>query len=170
MQELHSGSLRRFWKPGTKPGAYDNLAISELASPGSALPGYLSLTTSEWHFIRDSEGHKELYRWTDSPDESANLAASLPDETARLEALLRERIRSSLGPWTEPRYLSALGSPDGLATDGLGSGGSAGSGLIGELGLMDRIGSSQACFPARTSPVRRLPRPDEELLRSLPYH
>ena len=169
-QPFYTNSLRRYWMPNFEPGPYDDVAISELAPRRNDQAGYISLATSEWHYVLDSRGDKELYRWIDDPEESADLAQDYPQEVQALDAILRDRIASSLGPWAEPQYLSALvpeGSPPTQGTA---------FGLMSDLkpvDLLRRVGISQAYFPARSSssPGTVHPRvPDQELLESLPYH
>lgn len=167
-QPFYSNSLRHSWMPDFEPGPYGDVAVSELAPRGNAHPGYISLATSKWHYVLDSRGDKELYRWIDDPEESANLAEDYPQEVQALDAILRDRVASSLGPWAEPLYLSALvpeGSPPTQGTA---------FGLRSDLkpaDLLHRVGMSQAYFPPRSSSGTAQPRvPDRELLESLPYH
>ncbi len=167
-QPFYNNSLRRFWEPDFTPGPYDDMVISELAPRRSDLEGYVSLTTPGWQYVLDSQGHKELYRWIDDPDESVNEAQSYPEQARVLDTRLRDRIGSSLGPWVEPQYLSALvpgGSPPtrttafGLKSD------------LNPAGLLNRVGVSQAYFPSRSASNAAQPGvSDQELLESLPYH
>ena len=167
-QPFYNNSLRRFWQPDFKPGPYDDMVVSELTPRRSDLKGYISLTMSGWQYVLDSQGHKELYRWIDDPDERVNVAQSYPEQAEALDTLLRDRIVSSLGPWAEPQYLSALvpgGSPPTHATAfGLKSD-------LNRVGLLNRVGVSQAYFPSRSASNAAQPRvSDQELLESLPYH
>jgi len=171
-QPFNDNSLARCWRPGFRPVADDDIAISELAPQTKGGTSYISLTTSEWQYIRDSEGHQELYDWKESPTESVDLAGSHPEQVRVLETFLRERIASSLGPWVEPDYLAGLvpaGSPPTDRTT---------FGLKFDLNhpeLLHRVGVSQAYFPLQQSEYsysapRPEPKPDQELLESLPYH
>ena len=165
-------SLARWWEPGFKPKPDDGIAISELAPPGNGDPSYISLTTSEWQYIRDSQGHQELYDWKESPAEELNLARSHPAQVQELDAYLRERIASSLAPWVEPEYLAGLvpaGSPPADHNPPSPKFGPE------QPASLHRVGTSQRYFGFQRSEYsystpRPSPKPDEELLESLPYH
>lgn len=171
-QPFDDNSLARYWRSGFKPDPDDGIAISELAPRKNGDPSYISLTTSEWQYIRDSQGHQELYDWKESPAEDVNLAGSHPEQMQALEAFLRGRISSSLGPWVEPEYLAGLVPAGSSPTD------RTAFGLKFDLNhpeLLRRVGVSQAYFTPQPSEYsysapRPEPKPDQELLESLPYH
>ncbi len=168
---VRRSALQRFWTAAFRPEEVDGLVVSELL-PKFRTAGLLptiSLTTSEWQYIRNSRGQEELYHWTNDQTEQANRVSS-PDcqqVLAGLRARLIAAVRESRRPWKRPQYLSALGlegaeiaagSPDavpGLAT----------------LRLTLHIGDVQDQFPPKLATASRRPQPsDEDLLRSLPYH
>lgn len=165
-------SLARWWEPGSTVKPDDGIAISELASRREGEPSYISLTTSEWQYIRDSGGHQELYHWADAPAEDVNLAQSHPEQVRALDGYLRERIASSLGPWVEPEYLAGLVPAGSPSTDRTAFGLKFG---LNHLESAHRVGTSQLLFGFQPSEYsysapRSEAKPDKELLESLPYH
>jgi arylsulfatase A-like enzyme len=164
------GSLRRFWRPGFEPGDFDDFVVSEL-SLGLPSASPISFTTPEWQYLRDSQGNEELYRWVSDPVEKFNLAKS-PEYQKVLKDLqiqLRATVNASLRPWTGTAYLAALGESE----RGLASAAHSSPPLDSSSALPPAlaIGTSQAFFPRRPFTLsQRPPTPEEELLRSLPYH
>jgi arylsulfatase A-like enzyme len=155
----HGSSLRRFWTPGLNSGVSGS-AVSELYRYIDNRLGYLdngpdakdsiSLMTDEWHYLHDSNGHEELYRWPDDPQEARNLAGTTPEyqgAAAQLHARLCETIVASLSPLLGREYLDALKEPSSSSQQtALGCG-------------LDSI-------------LPKQPRPrseEEELLNTLPY-
>jgi len=164
-------SLRRFWTPGFKPEPIDEEAVSELSfiAPDSTLHSFISLMTSEWHYIQSSTGRSELYRWPADAQEKNNLVG-LPEDEPSLQNLrqrLDEVIRFSLPPWRGPDYLLALERPGYLfRPENVAARGPGQDQPPSEL----RVGSSQAYFgPGSAQAARPMPA-DEDLIRSLPYH
>jgi arylsulfatase A-like enzyme len=154
-----SGStLRRFWSPELDPQFFDRDVISELyrsTAVGPDAKDSISLTTNEWHYLRDSNGQVELYRYPVDPQEAHNLAGSTPEyerTAAQLHARLCEAVVSSLNPLQGREYLGALNeiNPSSPRQTVLGCG------LESKLPL--------AHLPGRLS------REEEELIKSLPYN
>jgi len=162
--------LQRFWRPGFEPEAIDEFVISEL-SLGKPAPSPISLTTPEWQYLRDSQGDEELYRWVSDPVEKFNLAKS-PEYQAVLKDLqtrLRTTITASLPPWSGTAYLAALGGSERTLASAAGMSPQPDSSSTHPPQFP--IGTSQAFFPRRALTLsQRPPTPEEELLRSLPYH
>jgi arylsulfatase A-like enzyme len=167
---FHSSSLRRHWLPAFQTGPWDGWAISELVP---FLPGFrpvmLSLMTSEWHYIHDSTGQVELYRWPVDPQETTNLAGHpeyqqlLIELHHRLEMLLGSSVR----PWRGVEYLYALDRPGHSFLRETAFGASL---PLQDLGTRPRVGSVQALFaPDPRSSQRLITEPDEQLIKSLPY-
>jgi arylsulfatase A-like enzyme len=163
-------SLQRFWRPGFEPEDFDDYVISEI-SLGLPDATPISLTTSEWQYIQDSQGGKELYRWVSDPVEKFNLAKSPEYQKVLrdLQTKLRATIDESLRPWTGTEYLTALGQSNRTLANA--------AQLSPQLDSSSAhppqfpIGTSQAFFPRRAFKLsQRPPTPEEELLRSLPYH
>jgi arylsulfatase A-like enzyme len=167
---FHHKSLRRFWTPGFKPGPADDWVVSELVP---FLPDYrpamISLTTSEWHYIHDSTGKSELYRWREDPQEQTDLSTH-PGQRLTVEDLqqrLDQVVGTSLRPWRDPEYLLALDRPGHSFLS---------EALFGSLQEhaadfpVSPVGASQAFFTPgrRSSPKRPLPA-EVQSLRSLPY-
>ena len=161
-QPFSGSTLRRFWTPGVKLEPFDDIAISELASRTPLRPSSISLVTSQWHYIEDSQRRRELYSWNDASDEKVNQAESNPEKVRELGDLLREYTARSLAPWTNRRYLSPLQSDSG----------SLDLPAVDPKGVPNQIfpiGISQAYFPPEPSRTAMQRIPDEELLQSLPY-
>ena len=164
-------SLKRYWSPAFTPDEFDDAAISELSPgfPNSGTPPMMSLTTSRWHYIRDSNGKRELYEWKYDPTEKVNLAA-LPEQAdtiSSLEERLRIVITESRRPWRGPEYLTALDSPD--------------YSFLRDLAFRPTppsqppstrwsVGTSQTSLGPDPTGVGSRPFPsDEEMLDSIPY-
>lgn len=163
-------NLSRFWTTGFKPEPFDEVVISELVSASPDFqPAFASLMTSEWHYIHDSRGQSKLYRWPVDPNEQANLATDAQhQETLRnLHALLLDRLSSSHRPWRGPEYLFGL---DGPGFSFLREAAFGMRNTAGQPEMTRRIGTAQAFFTPDSGSPRRLHPPDEELIRSLPYH
>ncbi len=165
-------SLRRFWTPGFKPEAYDEVAISELVPNvhGPDRKSFISLTTSEWQYLQDSKGGCELYHWTTDPGERTNLIAS-PDRqeiVSELRARLRRRVRFSTRPWRNPDYLYSLDLTGFSFLHAVAFGrDSEAEPVPPEL----RTGFAQSFFDSGDLGSRKRPSTkDRDLLRSLPYH
>jgi len=167
---FHRASLQRFWTPGYEPGDFDESVVSEL-SPAMTSSPPISLTTSEWQYLHDAQGHEELYHWVSDPAERVNLANS-PEYQQLLNDLrnqLRAAVNTSLRPWKRPDYLSGLGGSDPTLVNFARLGPEPDSSSTHPPG--DPIGTSQAFFPRRASMTTQpLSSADRELLRSLPYH
>ncbi|HMD83786.1 MAG TPA: sulfatase-like hydrolase/transferase [Terriglobia bacterium] len=163
-------SLERFWRPGFEPEDFDEFVVSEL-SLGMPSPSPISLTTPEWQYLRDSQGNEELYRWVSDPTEKFNLAKSPESQKVLrdLQTKLRATIDESLRPWTGTEYLTALGKSDRALASAAQLTPHLDSSSAHPPGIP--IGTSQAFFPRRALTLsQRPPTPEEELLRSLPYH
>ena len=166
-EPFHSHSLRRAWDPDPTPGVDAGVAVSEFVSRWEGRPASISLTTSEWQYIQDTKGRKELYRWAAPADSQVNLAGSFPEQAKAMQAFLRDRMTSSLGPWAEPAYLSALAPVGGPPMSG------TAFALRSDLSpsLLHRVGITQAYFPPQHSALAlHPPVADQDLLESLPYH
>ncbi len=167
---FRSHSLRRFWIPQPLRETSDRYVISELIQ-APWLPNHksvISSMTSEWHYLRDSQGREELYHWLTDPKETDNLR-DLP----QYEGLLRElrdrlyrEVALSLGPWRGPDYLVVLGEPRRFLWP------EAAFGLAGSSPVSvtpgRRIGSAQAFFPLRPTERADIVA-DHDMIRSLPY-
>jgi arylsulfatase A-like enzyme len=164
-------SLRRFWTPGFQPEDSESPIVSELIPKiaVSTLPPSISLMTSEWHYLRDPQGGDEIYHWVSDPKETINLANSAEHQQVLrdLQTRLRRLVASSLRPWRRPEYLFALDEPDSnFISQSIRSTDYAG----GSPHPPPPIGTLQALFPPQDSAGSQEPaKPDEELLRSLPY-
>ena len=162
-------SLQRFWRPGFEPAETDEPVISELGSEKTNQTS-ISLTTPEWHYLHDSQGNEELYRWVSDPGEKVNVANSHENQGVLkdLQIQLRATVTESFRPWEGVHYLSALGGPDhALAhTPPWSPELNRGSAHLPRIS----IGTSQAFFPQRAPELTQRPSSaDEELLQSLPY-
>jgi arylsulfatase A-like enzyme len=164
-------SLARFWQPDADAGGADEAAVSELVPEDLTAPIPISLTTSAWHYLRNTQGREELYRWPGDPREQTDLAGSPPYREV-LDGLRRQLaavVAESLRPWRRPEYVSAVPASAGSA-GGVEPSRSATALHPGPTPRLP-IGSAQAFFPRRafTSAPQPLS-PDRELLQSLPYH
>jgi arylsulfatase A-like enzyme len=115
--------------PSMTGDAQPELETRYLVSEG-AWNGFVgSVTAGRYTFLLDDEGEPHLYDWRSDPDETQNLAASMPDLARRLEQVLFLHKRQGLAN----QLLLALGgtveldalrlpSADGLRSMGLGAG------------------------------------------------
>ncbi len=168
---FYQSSLRRFWNSGFQPGAFHDVVVSELIPP---LPDFrpvsISLVTSEWHYIHDSNGRSELYHWPTDREERVDLSHSLQLERirAQLDELLRDMIEQSVRPWRGAEYLDGLDRPGYSFLREIALGGSSRQKTHSEL---PRLGVAQSYFaPASSSLPKRPDQMTEELIKSLPYH
>jgi arylsulfatase A-like enzyme len=166
-------SLARFWNPQFTPQPFDDFAVSELVPifNEGGKDAMISLTTPEWQYIYNSSGRQELYHWTTDPRDQTDLAGSAGAQTT-LESFRKHLIRivaDSSEPWRGPNYLfarSVTGSsflPEVISAKRPDQTFLAGNRLF--------IGASQALFESEEPliPVRPAP-PDQDSLKSLPYH
>jgi arylsulfatase A-like enzyme len=163
-------SLQRFWRPGLDPGYLDESVVSELI-PQLRSPAPISLTTPEWHYLNNAVGNEELYHWGSDPIEKVNLAKSPEYQKVLrdLQTRLRATIDESLRPWTGMEYLAALGESERTLASAARLSPQLGSSSPHSPGIP--IGTSQTFFPHRALTLTQHPPiPEEELLRSLPYH
>ncbi len=165
-------SLARFWHPGFKPQPFDDFVVSELVPifNEGGTKAMISLTTPEWQYIYDSGGRQELYRWTQDPLDQMDLARFAGSQAvmAGLHQQLIQLIADSSGPWLDQNYLFARGpSRSSFLLDVLSARKNAPPSAPGRL----FIGASQSFFTHNESPVPIRPTtPDQELLKTLPYH
>ncbi len=164
-------SLRRHWNPAFQPEDYDEGAVSELSTGFQLLgrPPILSLITSEWHYIHDAAGRRQLYRWPADPEEKLNLSErpEYQDTVRALHGRLAGHLGSSVRPWRAPQYLTALDRPGFSFLREMAFHPPAGE---GPPAAQPRIGMSQAQFsPDTSAPPGQPVRSDEDLLRTLPY-
>jgi len=98
-----------------------------------------SLRLNGWKYIHAPR--PELYRVTDDPDESADVAAGNPELVERMRALLRSMIANA-PPSARPQEGAALGSADRERLMALGymGGTGDGSGDLSELDLFEALG------------------------------
>ncbi len=169
---FHRKSLRRFWTLTEDPQLEDDLVISELVGrPWDApMPECISAVTAHWHLLHHADGKVQLYDLTRDPKERVNLADSPDYQEAlqRLGAKLRMSVGSSLRPWRGLPYLFALDRPGYSFLREIAFGPALDASSIDPK---QRIGAAQAYFaPDPARPSTRPLIPDEELLRSLPYH
>jgi arylsulfatase A-like enzyme len=167
---FRAATLERFWKPGFEPQGHDGYVVSELRHEGSSA-STISLTNSEWQYLRDSQGNEELYRWVTDLSEKLNVATSpeYGNALARLRHQLGNAVARSERPWEGDGYLSALGGTNAVFA----SAGPPGQGLKAEFSERREIpiGAAQAAFPLRVSGISEKPNiADQDLLESLPYH
>lgn len=162
-------SVARDWEADSATRNSDQVALAELSSSlVQAGVGTISLTSSQWHYIRSARGDQELYRRADDPTEKTNLSA-LPQYQPvlrQLQGRLEEVVAGSLNPWLGPEYLLALGRSrpsfaPAILTEELRPGQPHAA----------EVGFAQAYFtPASRAPVPENVPPDKDLLESLPYH
>lgn len=168
---IASATLRRLWSGGPSPAPQAVLSELDFASSG-ADPSMLSLTTAQWQIILNPGGRAELYDVLHDPGEQRNLAQKLalhPQDQAvlpNLRADLEAKAAYSLLPWRGIEYLSPLDSR---------AGGFIRAASEGRLKLPSvvepPIGSAQAIFSHQPpSQLMRPPAPEEQNLRTLPYH
>ena len=150
-------SLRALWTPAQPSNGSQHVIISQLLSRTCSRKNFVSVFAGQWHYLEDSDGHKELYDWASDPTERANLAYRQPGMVRELATHLRAYTAKSVRPWEAPEYLGALSSDPGWAVanaDG--------------AGPVDPIGVCQRYF---RDDDQETPRevPDKDLLRSIPY-
>jgi arylsulfatase A-like enzyme len=166
-------SLARFWDPQFKPQAFDNFVVSELVPVFNegGKKTMISLTTPEWQYIYNSDGRQELYRWTADPLDQTNLADS-PGAQSALESLHSRLIRlvaNSSEPWRDPDYLFAHSGNGRKFMSELISARKPAHAHLARQSLF--IGASQAYYTSEELPLSARPaQPDQESLKSLPYH
>jgi len=166
-------SLARFWDPKFTPKPFDNFAISELVPifNEGGKQAMISLTTPEWQYIYQSNGRQELYHWTADPLDQVNLAQfdNAQDTLAGLRSRLIQVLADSSQPWRDQDYLFAH-SANGRAfmSELMAARKPASSQLASKSRF---IGAAQALDASEEIPPSDKPaRPDEESLKSLPYH
>jgi arylsulfatase A-like enzyme len=162
---MHQYSLVRFWEQGTS-AVPEEPVVSELSSslsPGGV--GEISLTTSEWHYIRTARGKQELYCRSEDPKEQHDLSslAEYQPTLNRLRADLEEAVRNSYEPWLGREYLLALGASDQSPLQ-------AKSLATKSPTASRREGAAQSYFhPNIPLSSRQLSRREKDLLKTLPY-
>lgn len=166
-------SLARFWDPQFAPTPFDNFAISELVPifNEGGKQAMISLTTPEWQYIYQSNGRQELYHWTADPLDQVNLAQfdNAQDTLAGLRSRLIQVLADSSQPWRDQDYLFAH-SANGRAfmSELMAARKPAGAQLASKSRF---IGAAQALDASEEIPPSDKPaRPDQESLKSLPYH
>ena len=170
---LSRDSLARFWNPQYTPRPFDDFVVSELVPifNEAGKQAMISLTTPEWQYIYSSDGRQELYHWTTDPLEQTNLAGS-SGEQATLEGLHNQLVQvvadSSL-PWRDQNYLFAR---SGKGSEFLRQVISARNHVPAHPSRQQpSIGATQALFGPGGPEVPGVPSaPDQESLKSLPYH
>ena len=166
-------SLARFWDPQFTPQPFDNFVVSELVPVFNedGKQAMISITTPQWQYIYNSSGRQELYRWTTDPLNQENLADGTGAQ-ATMEELHRRLIQlvaDSSQPWRDTDYLFAH-SDNGrkFMSELLAARKPALAQLANKLLF---IGASQAFYTSQEIPLSSKPaRPDQESLKSLPYH
>ena len=165
-------SLARFWEPGFTPQPFDNFVVSELVPifNEGGKQAMISLTTPEWQYIYDSNGRQELYRWVSDPLDENNLAGS-PGAQATMASLHQQLIQAvaeSSEPWRDQDYLFARSSNSSFFQEIM-SARQTEQPILSHSRLF--IGASQAYFgPEENSSSSKPATPDQESLKSLPYH
>jgi arylsulfatase A-like enzyme len=166
-------SLARFWDPKFTPTPFDNFAISELVPifNEGGKQATISLTTPEWQYIYHSNGRQELYHWTADPLDQVNLAQFDNSQAAlaNLRGRLIQVLADSSQPWRDQDYLFAH-SANGRAfmSELMAARKPASAQLASKSGF---IGAAQALDASEEIPPSAKPgRPDQESLKSLPYH
>jgi arylsulfatase A-like enzyme len=165
-------SLARFWKPGFTPQPFDDFAVSELVPVFNegGKQAMISLTTPEWQYIYNSNGRQELYRWVSDPLDQNDLARSPGGQAimASLHKQLVQAVAESSGPWRDQDYLFARSSGSSFFPEIM-SARRTGLAALSRSHLF--IGASQAYFgSAEDSSTAKPATPDQESLKSLPYH
>ena len=164
-------SLARFWNPSFRPQPFDNVVISELAFPWywkTRTSTIVSVTTPQWQYLIDSTGRRRLYRWTDDPRETTNLAPSAQGQAViqNLQPRLRGIVHNSVRPWHGADYLLHLGKQGSFLDAVLPSQPSQQGTTPSTL----RVGASRAYFDSPQAwPPPRLSPSQQDLMRSLPY-
>jgi arylsulfatase A-like enzyme len=166
-------SLARFWNPRFKPQPFDDFVVSELVPifNEGGKQAMISLMTPEWQYIYNSNGRQELYHWTADPLDQADLAgfdgaqATLADLRSRLIQVVAE----SAQPWRDQDYLFAHSTEGHAFMSELMAARKPVQAHLSSPSLF--IGASQAFYNSEEGPLSSKPaRPDQESLKSLPYH
>jgi arylsulfatase A-like enzyme len=165
---IAQASLAGYWTHHHSPPSPNGLIVSELVTLGNGRdPSSVSLLTSEWHFIQNSDGGMELFNCQRDPAEKVNAAANpeMREVTDHLRTLLEARIAYSVLPWRSLAYLTSLDKPGASFIQQI-------TGQHTELPFLGpAIGSEQAYFsPHPPSQLLRTHEADQDLLRTLPYH
>src|SRR5690348_14779728 len=166
-------SLARFWDPKFTPKPFDNFAISELVPifNEGGKQAMISLTTPEWQYIYQSNGRQELYHWTADPLDQVNLAQfdNAQDTLAGLRSRLIQVLADSSQPWRDQDYLFAHSANGRAFMSELMAARKPASAQLASKSRF--IGAAQALDASEEIPPSDKPaRPDEESLKSLPYH
>jgi arylsulfatase A-like enzyme len=164
-------SLARFWDPKFTPQPFDDFVVSELVPifNEGGKQAMISLMTPEWQYIYNSNGRQELYHWTADPLNQANLAGfdGAQATLARLRSQLVQVVAESAQPWRDQDYLFAHSAHGQAFLSDLTAARKPARVALKSL----FIGASQAKYTSEESPHSSKPaRPDQESLKSLPYH
>ena len=182
---VRRASLTRLWAPGYVPKNPDEPTLSELVvmwmepwgkgksdnTPFLSAPhGFISVTTREWQLIcQHGPRRNELYHWCTDPLEQQNVA-DLPENQAlvnHLKTTMLSVIERSYRPWRDTDYIEGLRGPDFSPDEEARK--SARSVPRTSL-LPPGPGALQSLFPPNPeTPQPETKKPDEDLLRSLPY-
>jgi arylsulfatase A-like enzyme len=166
---LSQTSLSRFWNLGSESKLSQAPVVSELVadSPTHQGAAILSLVSSQWQYLRDSNGRRELYDLQMDPQEEHNLAdlRNFQPTVSELQSNLKAQIAYSVLPWYAPAYVSPLDRPGAAFIERVSR-----KKLNLPAGIAP-IGTAQDYFSHNPpSPAPRPSRAEQELLRSLPYH
>jgi hypothetical protein len=169
---VRQSSLARLWNAHDVANAPDEAALSEIidATPPPESRGMISVTTRDWQLIdQRSARRSKLYHWPTDPLEQHDVSEA-PENQATLEAL-KAKIFSLVGrssrPWRDTRYLEALLGPDFSPDDEARKSARL---FPGDSLLPPAPGAPQSLFPPNPETPRfKTRKPDEDLLRSLPY-
>ncbi len=169
---VHQSSLSHLWNAHNGTNTPDEAALSEIidATPPPESRGMISVTTREWQLVyQRRERRSKLYHWPADPLEQHDVS-ELPDNQATLEALkanIFSLVERSYRPWRDTRYLEALVGPDFSPDDEARKSARLSP---GDSLLPPAPGALQALFPPNPETTQSKARkPDEDLLRSLPY-
>jgi arylsulfatase A-like enzyme len=166
-------SLARFWDPKFTPRPFDNFVVSELVPifNEGGKQAMISVTTPEWQYIYNSNGRRELYRWTADPLDQVNLAddAGMQSTMESLHSRLIRLVADSSQPWRDTDYLFAhTANRRSFMSELIAARKPVHPRLAGKSLF---IGASQAFYTSAETPLSsKPPRPDRESLKSLPYH
>jgi arylsulfatase A-like enzyme len=103
--------LQKCWSGNQDSTLTSPQVLSELTVISRSQNSRISVTTAQWHWILDAQGHSQLFDWVKDPEEKTDLASS-PEASAVVETLqrsLRERVMASHGPWAGLPYLQPMG-------------------------------------------------------------
>jgi len=75
-----------------------HVIISQLLSRTCSRKNFVSVFAGQWHYLEDSDGHKELYDWASDPTERVNLAYRQPGMVRELATHLRAYTAKSVRP------------------------------------------------------------------------